>query len=333
MTSDLQFIRERLGRFDPAFGLDVSREPDALGAACISDAPAPAPAVPRPRRSRRPVLALTATAVAAAVIAAGVVALTRPSHGSRPAATSYQDTPALLGYDRPAGPDASARQVLLRIAARVARQHVPIGSGRYQYVRTRGWYLDTVVSRHGPASTVIPTIRSQWIADNGSGRIDQDSPGPGGTFTQRFGPHGLSFSWRPGSLSDNPAVLRRQLEAGHPVRLGPAEVLTAVEDLYDEQAVSSPLRAALLRIIASLPGLRYDGPAVDRAGRRGIAVSLTSRLPGLPTRYVLVIDPRHGEILGADQVLTQRAGALHVPIPSVVSYTLYLDARQTSTDR
>lgn len=63
---------------------------------------------------------------------------------------------------------------------------------------------------------------------------------------------------------------------------------------------------------------------LDRAGRTGLAVHVRTTMTGLPERRTIVIDPSTGHILGAETTLTETAGKLNVPIPSVISYTSYL---------
>lgn len=268
---------------------------------------------------------------------------------SRPATPTMQPlaaTPQLLSFQG-GGQAVSAREILTKAAASAERQPGLTGTGRYQYVETQGWYLDTAMSSQGAGSAVIPVLRRQWIAGDGSGEI-VTRPGkpyfpseasrrawqsagaarPRPT-EQTFGRGELQFMWRPGSLSSDPAVLRRQLEVGHPASLGPAETMVAVSDLYNEQAVGPAVRAAVMRLVSTLPGLQYDGTTTDRAGRRGVGVSTESDLSGLPTRYILIFDPDTGQLLDSEQVLTVTAGKLDVPIPSVIAYTAYLAAYRT----
>lgn len=47
----------------------------------------------------------------------------------------------------------------------------------------------------------------------------------------------------------------------------------------------------------------------------------------VPERRTAIIDPATGALLGVETMLTERAGALNVRIPSVISYTSYLDSR------
>ncbi len=277
---------------------------------------------------RRPL----AAAAAVAVLATAGVGL---YEARRPSPDSLQATPALLAFNRPTK-YMNARQVLLRAAMRAKLQRNTLGQGKYQYVETRSWSLDSAISGQAIDSKVISLITQQWISANGSGRLRQSLLEPNGSSSQisnnTYGPGGLSLIWKPGTLSSRPEILRSQLKVGHPARLGPAEVMTAAEDLYSEQPLSPAVRAAILQVIGALPGLRYDGTVTDRAGRHGIAVSLDAAFSGLPTRYVMIFSPASGQLLDAEQILTKTAGRLHVAIPSVIAYTVYLSAKRTNAE-
>ncbi|WP_033212259.1 hypothetical protein [Kitasatospora phosalacinea] len=58
----------------------------------------------------------------------------------------------------------------------------------------------------------------------------------------------------------------------------------------------------------------------------GEAFSAESDGSGLPARCAFVVDPGGGRIHGDEAKLTSGAGALDVPVPSVISYTAYLAA-------
>ncbi|TYC68124.1 hypothetical protein EH183_40315 [Streptomyces sp. CB01881] len=62
----------------------------------------------------------------------------------------------------------------------------------------------------------------------------------------------------------------------------------------------------------------------DRAGRPGIAHSASSAESGQPTRYTFIIEANTGSLLPQEEPLTETAGRLNVPVPSVISYTVYL---------
>ena len=44
----------------------------------------------------------------------------------------------------------------------------------------------------------------------------------------------------------------------------------------------------------------------------------------------MIFDPAPRQHLDSEQILTKNAGGLHVPIPSVIAYTVYLDSGRTS---
>jgi hypothetical protein len=100
----------------------------------------------------------------------------------------------------------------------------------------------------------------------------------------------------------------------------------AVEDLNRDRVLEPAVRSAILRLLAQLRILRYDGTVADRAGRAGQAFSLDSDYSGLPTRYTVIFSADTGELIADEQVLTSTAGKLNVAIPAVIGYTLYLEA-------
>jgi hypothetical protein len=71
------------------------------------------------------------------------------------------------------------------------------------------------------------------------------------------------------------------------------QVLQTAESLMSSPVPAS-VRAALYRLVATLPGVRYDGPARDALGRPGVAVSIATS--GEANR--MIFDPRTGALLG-----------------------------------
>ena len=128
----------------------------------------------------------------------------------------------------------------------------------------------------------------------------------------------------PERLATGPAGLRAQLEAAHPIgTLGTAELFVALTDLAKEQTPAPETRAAMLGMLAQPRDVRGLGAMTDRDGRVGRAFAVDSDMSGLPTRYVLIVDPQSGRLLASEQVLTTRAGRLAVEIPAVVSYVVF----------
>jgi hypothetical protein len=120
------------------------------------------------------------------------------------------------------------------------------------------------------------------------------------------------------------AALRGYLSTAHPIDShGTGELFVAVTDLASEWRSTPATQAALMGVLAAAPGVRALGSVTDRAGRVGTAIAADSAFTGLPVRYVLVFDPHTGALLSSEQWLTTTAGALDVPVPSVIQYHLW----------
>lgn len=257
-------------------------------------------------------------------------------------------TPPMLNYTS-AGPVGSAREPLLRAAEAAAAQPTP-PDARYEFVRTASWNLSTTVLGEDRAYSIVrPEVRESWRADDGSGlvvtrvgepefasasgREEWEAAGSPqadeGITSTEFGPDEL-YSRPTDPLSRDAERLGRQLLAGpagnNPDVEDDVESLNAVRELLVTQPVDPALRSALWRVLAGLPRLRSFGVVQDRLGRTGVAVGLDSDFSGLPTSYRLIIDPEAGALLAEEQLLTEDAGALDVPIPSVIGYTTLIDS-------
>src|SRR5450755_545697 len=264
MRSDAEVIRHLFADCDPARDVGGSQVSRASAELITMTPPRPEAGQRRGGTSRRRLLlsGSVAVAAAAAIMVGGLVVLHGPAE---PTMRGPVATPALLAF-RTGGETVSAREMLLKAAASAEGQPDAIGTGKYQYVETQGWYLNTSVAQQGTRSAVIPVLRRQWIAADGSGRTDTTPqpayfpsasdrqawenaghPGPtASSETHALG--GLHLMWQPGSLRPYQTTLKGQLEVGHPADLGPAETLVAVSDLYGEQPVPPAVRAAVLRL-------------------------------------------------------------------------------------
>ncbi len=256
--------------------------------------------------------------------------------GASPASAAPA-TPRLLAYT--AVPTTAAAS-LQDLATSVRALPTPdLARGDITYTKTSGWYLNTRIDGELVTSVVLPEVRETWRRSDGSGRIrvapgTPSFPSPQAerewatdapslrTRDERVGAGELALMY-PESLPSDLLGLQSALAVGHPVENGPDETLVAVADLYREQLPGPGVRASILDIVASLPGLELLGETVDREGRPGIAVGIESTGSGLPTMHTLIFDPLDGRLLSEEQVLTRTAGALGVPVPSVISYTLH----------
>lgn len=286
-----------------------------------------------------PVLVVAVAAVLTIGVVATVVYDGLP--GSR--ALAYAATPHTLQFEvRPA--PASEAPSLEAVRRRVSRLPADDTRDNVHKVRTESWSLGTRVDNDVVRSAVIPQERLLIWRTNLSGALhvvtgapqfpaalyedawrDEGQPGQAGTtvFDETYAA-GEFTPMYPEPLSAEPSVLLRQLSVGHPIdEYGTAELFVALHDLYLEQTPDSQIRAAILGLIDTRPDVVNLGEVVDRAGRRGLGVAVDSNMSGLPTRYVLVFDMDDGRLLNSEEVLTQDAGRLAVPIPSVIAYTVF----------
>lgn len=109
--------------------------------------------------------------------------------------------------------------------------------------------------------------------------------------------------------------------------------------LYRRQVVPPRLQAALLRVLATTPGLVVFGRGHDRVGRAVVAVGFDSTAPGRPARYELLLDPRSGALRGFEEAVTTlrvnpQTGRdyLNVRIPALVESETYLASGHSRDD-
>jgi hypothetical protein len=214
--------------------------------------------------------------------------------------------------------------VLVDLAARAEGQPPPPGSGRYSYIHTTGRHLATDQTTDGRIldARFENSDREFWLAEDGSGRIEETLDGRPSRMSGIYGPGEL----HPGPLATvaagaDPVPYLRQSRA-----LGPVGWITDIKDLWLLSTVPPALQARLLRHLATHPGLRLE-ETTDRAGRPGLAVSADDQATGREWRgrHVLVLDPETGMLLAAEQRTLQR-GKLPSRMPDPDSYTSWVRA-------
>lgn len=289
---------------------------------------------PMPRRLVLSAAGVTAFGVVAAVVA-GSLLLDSAAPGP-----AFAATPDPLIYAAPAAGGSAAAQ-LEQIAARTERLPAERYAGS-QHIKLSSWYLWTQIDGRQVSSVVVPGWRDTWRTLDGAGwsttgydkprlRSNDEAaawdrlgrPGEGGqpeTEPLRAG-EGRTFGDPPAPTE--PAALASYLTQGHPVENGPGETMVAITDLVREQVLGPAQRAALLRVLATVPGLTYAGETTDRAGRTGQAFSLRNSHGGLAKVDTLIVDPASGRLLDSEQLLLE-AGKLNVRVPAVISYEVYL---------
>jgi hypothetical protein len=228
-----------------------------------------------------------------------------------------------------AKPDRAAAAVLQRAAryAEAAGGPGVMRAGQYWYVEAR--FAGLIGSPIGGGPQYVASVAYEvqlWEAPNGSGRAitrmistsfpsasDRDRWEQAGRPalmtdsaqqirpTPRWIPvgHGLTYTQMV-ALPTSPATLKDRLEQGWhgSVAWRQAELFTTVGDLLRESPVPGPLRAALYRVAASIPGIRLLGLTKDGAGRPALAIADTSRSDGPPSTSELLFDPKTAQLLG-----------------------------------
>ncbi len=219
-------------------------------------------------------------------------------------------------------------------AGRGAGAGLPPGPGQYLYVQeidVKG--LSGTPTRACPQA---PMRVRAWVAADGSGRQAGEFPARCARFgfDQTYPRGGLPW-WlygvvRAGTLPTRAGALEKAIvtrfEGGHS-RPGATFVYAAT---FLNAGSSAALRAALYRVIESLPGVQDLGPATDRLGRHGQAVGLVTG----GTREVLIFDPATTVVLEREMVAVapRQAGNNMLPAGTVMQYTEYLRAGVVGSD-
>jgi hypothetical protein len=239
-----------------------------------------------------------------------------------------------------------ARSVLLKVAS-AAEHRAPLpqpAGAKISFVVTNSWFMDTAVGHGTPSSVIFPEVDDTWFAPNGASRVLSRQGHPivvvaGNKESLRSLESGKRVSSERsgaipehplvGRLSLDPTVLKRELLHADPGGNPPSYQLFDIIRQLHEQIVSPRLDAAMWRVLAARPDVRYLGKVTDRAGRAGVAVAITLRSG---ERSVLIISPKTGQLLGAEDILLSGAPALHLTAyPAVLGYTIFLAEHWTKT--
>ncbi|MEU5779755.1 CU044_5270 family protein [Micromonospora lupini] len=324
--------RTLLGPADPARTIVVAPPPvparDLIERAGTTD---PATGHRRVRPTRR--LLLTAGTLA---VAAGAVAVLRPfdqrtpdGPGESGSAVGTLLVPVAYQFD--ADPPAAGPQ-LRTLASKIKDTEYDHRTGRYMYHQKRVWGDPVMSSADGRHHVAFADESKVWQAVDGTGSQsntqlepqypDQESrdywqrrmAGPAVADTAAMIP------LPPMELTPPPADPSRLRELLK-VELGAGAASKEVSTLYARYVVPRATRAAILEVLADVPGFRWRGRVTDRAGRAGVAVTADEREHD--QQSLLIFDPRTGELL-AHELLTL------APV-RISAYQLILDT--TWTDR
>ncbi|MFI6783893.1 CU044_5270 family protein [Micromonospora sp. NPDC050276] len=267
----------------------------------------------RVRPTRRLVLAAGTLAVAV-----GAVAVLQPfgegapdTPGEPAAAAGLVLVPVAYQFD--AGPPAAGPQLRM-LADKIKDAAYDHQSGRYMYHHTKVWGDPVMTSADGRHHVAFADETKVWQAADGTGNQvntqlepqypDQESR----DYWQRAGIGRSAATGTPAPSvvplpprelrppSAVPSELRELLKVEHGAGAASKEVST----LYGRYVVPRATRAAVLRVLADVPGFRWRGQVTDRAGRNGVAVTFDDREHD--AQSLLIFDPHTGELLAHERL-------------------------------
>lgn len=253
------------------------------------------------------------------------------------------DHPAQASTPAPTTTDAAMATRLAAIADLITTTPEDSQPGRYTYLEIEHWSrrdgteivgFRERIWRHGSDGSThisqrqLPAQPAKGFDETQIGRTSFDHVPP--VVADYTAAESHSFAERHGATpSSNPTELTRQLDAestgtGSPAPCPPTcgrttTVHMFVQNLiglHREEYLDREVRAAVLRIVGTLPGITYGGQAVDRAGRPGIAISVDAD----GAQFTLIFDQNNGFLLASQRT-----------VPGVVldDYTLYLTRGRT----
>lgn len=259
--------------------------------------------------------------------------------GAHPASAQAATPPVLV-----VRPLSGSMGSVLKGLASTSTKQATLAPDAARRVRYQEWSLSVRVDDQTVTTAVVPVIREvQWSPDlagttkstigqpqfpsDASKRAWEEDGArlkPGTVIDDStFAPGKFPLQYT-GAVPDRPAELREYLAVGHPIdQYGPGELFTAITDLAIQRTLTPSQQAAMLQLLAATPDVSLMGRVTDRAGRTGVAVSAEGDFTGLPTRWVLVFDPKTGRLLASESWLTKTAGKLPVTIPAVTDYKIW----------
>jgi RNA polymerase sigma-70 factor (ECF subfamily) len=151
--------------------------------------------------------------------------------------------------------------------------------------------------------------------------------GHGETWTTGLAPTTVTGSWQApspawlASLPRDPGALRDRLyadTAGHG-RSVDGEAFVYVADLLRSGVVPADLRAALYRVLATVPGVEITSSRAAIGHATGVGLGYLEALDG--TRQEIVVDPADGDLIGERYVATTALDG--IPAGTVIGTTTW----------
>ncbi|MGW5558491.1 CU044_5270 family protein [Micromonospora sp. NPDC003944] len=306
--------RTLLGPADPARSVEVG-PPSVPARELIERASATGTVAGRRRVGPTRRLVLAAGTLAVAV---GAVAVFQPFGGAAPGTPGEPAAEAGLvlvpvTYQFDADPPAAGPQLRM-LADKIKDAGYDHQRGRYMYHHAKVWGDPVVTSDDGRHHVAFAHETQIWQATDGTGNQidtelepqypDQESrdywqresiarPAATGTPAPNVVPLPPRELSQP---SDVPSELRELLKVQYGAGVASKEVST----LYGRYVVTRATRAAVLRVLAEVPGFRWRGQVTDRAGRHGVAITFDDREHD--AQSLLIFDPKTGELLAHERL-------------------------------
>lgn len=102
------------------------------------------------------------------------------------------------------------------------------------------------------------------------------------------------------------------------------DYFNGVRDLRNEWNLSGAQTAAVIEMLAVMPGVQVAGTTQDRLGRTGVALVTTSRSGGA-FRDVLIVDADTGALLTSEVDYLGGLPEITLPFPTVLTYIAWKD--------
>jgi len=226
----------------------------------------------------------------------------------------------------------SAGYQLRALADRIVDAPYEQHAGRYAFHHKKTWGDPVLTSADGRHHMAFASETRIWEAADGGGRQITTQLEP------QFPDQRSRDYWSrrmPVTAARTPEVLelppwdmapmpvdRARLTAFLKVQYGAGAACKEVGTLYGRYAVPRRIRADVLRILADVPGFLWRGEVTDRAGRKGVAITLDDREHD--QQNLLIFNPTTGELLASEIV------SLFAPV-RIGSYQLILATDRTDT--
>ncbi|CAN5155302.1 hypothetical protein BH09ACT10_BH09ACT10_03780 [soil metagenome] len=301
------------------------------------------------RRKKRRLPHMVAAAAAASIVAVSL-SVAQPWATS----TASADTPAVLDFEFANAkkisyaPGEDPTTALLQLAKTAKADKTDYGTGPSQHVVTENWFTNT---DELDAVTLIPQVNEVQVNADGSRSLVEHRGEPLAADGRGAPTSGLWDSLpvkgkdeQPAktvdadfaaSLSSSTSALRSALlKEAECADTNPGEARSMclyfeVGDLFANYVVSPKLASALWTMLSEEEAFRLLGNVKDRAGRDGVGISIVEKAT-LTQRYVLIVSPKTGQLIGQEQILIKETPTLDLEAPAIMSFTAYLDSSFTA---